>query len=347
MFQDLNSAAGRDDSLIKSKPSSTAKLPFAEREAKRAENRRVLEQTHVYAFRVRAGDDASCLNLFQPRHPRFLGVPASLIDRGGFVFASTNAQSPEERANPWEILRRTDDAKPAFGEENTVVWMLGKGQGQEIAVTDESGASRPLRIDGLLKDSVFQSGLLLSEEHFLRLYPAHEGYNFFLIETPPDQTEQVKELLEIGLADRGVEVTRTSDRLAAYLAVENTYLSTFQALGGLGLVLGSLGLAVVLLRGIWERRGELALFCALGFRRTTLGWLVLAENGFLLLLGLGVGAVSALVAVAPYILAGGGLVPWLQLLGLFGVVLIVGLTAGVLAVAGTLRPPLLPALRRE
>src|SRR5260370_20978771 len=113
-------------------------------------------------------------------------------------------------------------------------------------------------------------------------------------------------MMELGLADRGVEVTRTSDRLASYLAVENTYLSTFQALGGLGLVLGSLGLGVVLLRGVWERRGELALLRALGFRRLTLGFLVLAENGVLLVLGLATGALSALVAVAPHLLAGGG-----------------------------------------
>ena len=49
-----------------------------------------------------------------------------------------------------------------------------------------------------------------------------------------------------------MEVNKTADKLAAYLSVENTYLTTFQALGGLGLVLGSLGLAVVLLRSIWE-----------------------------------------------------------------------------------------------
>ena len=67
-------------------------------------------------------------------------------------------------------------------------------------------------------------------------------------------------------------MTATAERLAAYLSVENTYLTTFQALGGLGLVLGSLGMAVVLLRAIWERRAELALLRALGYRRSTIGW---------------------------------------------------------------------------
>src|SRR5260370_40000614 len=129
-------------------------------------------------------------------------------------------------------------------------------------------------------------------------------------------------MMELGLADRGVEVTRTSDRLASYLAVENTYLSTFQALGGLGLVLGSLGLGVVLLRRVWERRGVLALLRALGFRRLTLGFLVPAENGFLLLLGLGIVAAAALVAVLPHLFGVGRRVPPLHLLPLFVVVVV-------------------------
>ena len=52
-------------------------------------------------FRVRAGDDASCLNLYEPRRPRMLGVPAALIERGGFQFADTDAKTDGERATPW------------------------------------------------------------------------------------------------------------------------------------------------------------------------------------------------------------------------------------------------------
>src|SRR5262249_36031885 len=145
----------------------------------------------------------------------------------------------------------------------------------------------------------------------------------------------------------GFQATPTADRLNSYLAVENTYLSTFQALGGLGLLLGSLGLAVVLLRGVWERRGELALLRALGFRRAMLGWLVLAENAFLLLVGLLAGTASALAAVSPHLLRGAGTIPWTHLLALLAGVVLVGLTAGALATVSTLRAPLILALRRE
>jgi putative ABC transport system permease protein len=103
-----------------------------------------------------------------------------------------------------------------------------------------------------------------------------------------------------------------------------------------------------LLRSVWDRRGELALLRALGFRQTALGFLVLAENSFLLVLGLGIGTGSALLAVAPHRLSGGGgALPWLQLVGLLGMVLAVGLTSAGIAVWATLQAPLLMALRRE
>jgi ABC-type lipoprotein release transport system permease subunit len=62
----------------------------------------------------------------------------------------------------------------------------------------------------------------------------------------------------------------TEERLANFHRVENTYLSTFQMLGGLGLILGTLGMAAVLLRNVLERRRELALLRAVGLRLQTL-----------------------------------------------------------------------------
>jgi hypothetical protein len=247
-----------------------------------------------------------------------------------------------------------DNIVPVIADATTAEWVLHKKLGEILEIPDERGKPNErgenviqLRIVALLQDSVFQSELLLSEAHFLHLFPRQEGYNFFLIETPPDKTQEVKELLQASLVPRGMEVTDSIDRLRSYMAVENTYLLTFQALGGLGLLLGALGLAVVLLRSVWERRGELALLRALGYRKRTLDWLVLAENGFLLVLGLAGGSIAALVAVAPHLAGSGGRLPWLEIAGLLAAVLIVGLLAETAAVAATLRAPLVAALRRE
>jgi putative ABC transport system permease protein len=309
-------------------------------------NATALEGVTVYSFGVRPGDDASCLNLYQPLRPRILGVPDTLVRRGGFTISGRDTDSAEEKENPWLLLhqRQPDNAIPVLVDANSAQWILKVAPGDTLEVPDENGDKRKLRVVGLLHESIFQSEVLMAQDNFKALYRLPGGFQYFLIECPADKTAAVKSFLETALGDHGVIATPTEKRLEAYLAVENTYLATFQALGGFGLLLGALGLAVVLTRSVWERRGELALLRALGFRNLALGWLVLAENCYLLVLGLAVGAVAALAAVAPHLT---GDIVWTRLGSLLGLVLAVGLIAATTAVAATLRAPLLTALRRE
>jgi putative ABC transport system permease protein len=311
----------------------------------------LLKSTRFVPFRLKQGDDVSCLNLYKPKEPRVLGVPDAIVRGGGFDFAASEAETDEEKENPWLLLDRhhEDGVIPVFGEKNTVTYVLGKGLGQTLEVTGGDGKKVTLRIVGLLHDSVFQSELLMSDANFRQVYPKLEGFQYFLIEAPVNAAlplQPLQTMLEQRLGQYGVAVEQSSKKLETFLAVENTYLATFQALGGLGLLLGALGLAVVLLRSVWERRGELALFRALGFRRAALGWLVLAENLYLLILGLATGTIAALIAVAPHVLSGAE-VRWLELAGLLGLVLVVGLAATTIAVAFTVRAPLIAALRKN
>ena len=139
----------------------------------------------------------------------------------------------------------------------------------------------------------------------------------------------------------------TAARLAAYHRVENTYLSTFQALGGLGLLLGTLGLGAVLLRNVMERRKELALLRAVGYRPEHLRTMVMAENAYLLIAGTLIGAVSALVAILPAFLERGGHLPNPSLALLLLAVPIAGMAASLIAVRIVARAPLLETLRAE
>jgi ABC-type antimicrobial peptide transport system permease subunit len=205
-----------------------------------------------------------------------------------------------------------------------------------------------LRLVGTLSDSVFQSELLMADKNFLRLFPEQEGYRFFLIDTPAgSQSSEIAATLEDRLGDFGFDVVPTKERLANFHRVENTYLSTFQMLGGLGLLLGTLGLAAVLLRNVLERRRELALLRAVGYNSSHFTLMVIAENALLLLSGLVTGTVCALLAIAPVFFERGGRLPNISLGLLLLAVLISGLIASLLATWAALRSPLLPALRAE
>ena len=73
-----------------------------------------------------------------------------------------------------------------------------------------------LRLVGALRDSLFQSELIMSEKHFLRAFPRIEGFRFFLMETPPGAAEEVTAALEDRLSDYGFDVVPTAVRLAAF-----------------------------------------------------------------------------------------------------------------------------------
>jgi ABC-type antimicrobial peptide transport system permease subunit len=168
-----------------------------------------------------------------------------------------------------------------------------------------------------------------------------------LIRTAPEQQAAVASLLEDRLGDEGFDARETRGVLHDLLAVQNTYLSTFQSLGALGLLLGTLGLATVQLRSVMERRGELALMRAAGFRRRRLALLVILEHAVLLVGGLTAGVLAAALAVWPQYLGGGARVPGWALAGMLAAVLAAGLAAGLGAVRAALSAPLLTTLREE
>ncbi len=301
----------------------------------------------VVSFRVRDGDEASCLNLNQTQQPRLVGVnPARLAEREAFRF--TDHLGLAEGRSPWTLLeQRADGAIPAIGDAASVQWALHKSVGGTIDYLDERGRPFQVRIVGTVANSILQGNLVIGGDHFEELFPSESGYRWFLFDVAPARTDEVERELTRGLADMGLEVTDTAERLAAFNSVQNTYLVIFQMLGGLGLLLGAAGLGTVVLRNVLERRSELALVRAVGYRRSAVRWLVWSEHGALLALGLLSGILAAAVAVWPALADPGAESPW----GAAGILVIGVAISGVAwVVAATwlaLRGPLLAALRSE
>lgn len=307
-----------------------------------------LDDVQAVQFRVRDGDDASCLNLNRAQQPRLMAVQAeALRQRNAFKFTAVIEQGQEERG--WGLLRMDleQGVVPAIGDYPTVFWALGKNIGDEIEYTDERGRPLRVRIVGILANSVLQGSLVIAENEFVARFPSVDGYRVFLIDAPPDKVEAVAQKLSSGLRDYGLVLTPTQERLAAFSAVENTYLSIFMVLGGLGLVLGSVGLGLVVLRNMLERRGELAMLRAVGFGRGQLKRMVFYEHWGLMLAGLVCGVISALLAVIPALQSPGGQVPYISLAVTVAGIALSG--AAWVWIAGTLalRGGLLDALRHE
>src|SRR5690606_33487421 len=96
------------------------------------------------------------------------------------------ARTPEEQNNPWRLLDvpLADGAVPVVLDLNTALYSLHlwNGVGERFTVDDEQGEPITLEVVGLLKNSLLQGDVLLSEASFLAHFPQIGGYRFFLVD---------------------------------------------------------------------------------------------------------------------------------------------------------------------
>lgn len=315
----------------------------------------------VVQFRVREGEEASCLNLNQAQRPRLMAVdperlaqpsslPSSDDGSGGvsaFTFQTKVKQAGEE--SPWRLLSQTleDGVIPGVMDFNSATYALKVGVGDEILYEDGMGRPLRVRLVGLVQNSVLQGSVLIAEDHFLEAFPGAGGYRYYLIDTAPEKVDKLSAVMTRMLGDKGMSLTPATKRLNAFNNVQNTYLQMFSTLGGLGLLLGTVGLAVVTFRNILERRRELALMEAVGFTRPRLTWLVVSEHWFLHATAVLLGAGAAFLAIYPALNASGQVMPLDTIGGLLLLIFSGGLVFCWMAASTVFRRPLLESLRHE
>lgn len=315
-----------------------------------------LLNTTIVPMRARNGEDASCNNLFQVAQPTILGVSDRLRelhhfapDSIEFSWAATAVES-----NPWAALATEAtggqvDPIPVILDQNTAAWSLKQGASRDSIIRIEiENRTIFFRTVGLLSNSVLQGKLLISQSNFENLFPEISGYSFFLIRSKKGADPQiVAETMEKGWSNEGLDIKYSSEILAAYLGVQNTYISAFQSLGALGLLLGTFGLIAVQIRSVLERQREFALMRALGFAPSRISRLLTIETAILLFGGLLTGILCSVISLIPFVLEVGPqlsvLYPALMLVS----VLAAGFLAGWLAVRAATRLPVLSALRSQ
>ncbi len=259
-------------------------------------------KTSFVQMRISSGDDASCLNLNKISNPRILGVnPEALTGRFSFVTSVPLLNQDD----PWSTLSAelSGDLIPAIADETAIKWGLGMKVGDTLQYQDANGSTMNLLLVGGLAPSIFQGNVLISNENFLKHFPQHSGTEVFLVDGNIQDTAIISEDLSLGMRDLGWSMTSAAERLAEFNSVTNTYLSIFLVMGALGLLLGTIGLAIVLYRSILERKSEIALLRAVGYSMRQIKRIVIREYMMLLLAGSGIGFIAAIISTLPSILS--------------------------------------------
>ncbi len=251
----------------------------------------------VCQFRKFKGDDASCLNLNRISNPQILGVdPGELKGRFSFVTST----SEFDRENPWASLNKDNGGLvPAIADQTVIQWGLGKKVGDTLKYQNEAGEEILIILTGGLAGSVFQGNVIISEDNFIKHFPSVSGSNFFLIDSPSENPSQIEEQFYRAFRDLGWIMTTSADKLAEFKSVENTYLNIFLILGTFGLLLGTIGLAIVLIRSINDRQQEVGIYAVSGYSGKLIRKILVSEYVMLLVLGCLIGLSVSLLAVFP------------------------------------------------
>lgn len=320
------------------------------------EKAKELNSSTIIPLRMRRGEDASCTNLFQVSEPTVLGIPELLstyyeyapgAPRFDFV-GSTGGDTPWDAIKP-PATGSAEDPIPVIIDQNTAAWSLKQGASLG-AIVELEFEKQTLFFEtvGLLSNSVLQGKLMISQANFQRAFPEISGYQYFLIRSGEGrQPAEVASLLEQGWSGVGFDVTRSDQILSGLLGVQNTYISAFQSLGALGLLLGTFGLIAVQVRSVIERRRELALMQAVGFSHQRIARMLTLETAILLVGGLAIGVFSAAIALIPYVIEVGPQLSILSPLVMLSLVFLAGFIAATLAVRTATKQSLLPNLRSE
>ncbi len=320
------------------------------------DQRAVLASCTIARLRSNAGDDASCTNLYAPGQPTVLGLGPGFVSRGGFRFVDHAAIVPDSgnlppnaSPNPWTLLDRPLPTQasdtlpiPAILDQATAQWALKLGGvGSGFTVADDDGKKVDLEIVGLLEPSILQGYVLVSESNFERIFPRRSGYAMAMIDGAAaisplgadvrSHPRHLTQAIAAAWADAGVSVESTLERLRSLSAVQNTFLGGFQALGTLGLLLGTVGVAAVQAQSVLERTAAIGLMRAIGFTLFRIRSIVVLETLLMVGLGLAVGTLSGCLALVPSLVAGVARVPLAWILATCGLTMAASLVAGIVA----------------
>ena len=306
-----------------------------------------LSQMSFIQMKRSSGNDASCLNLNHITAPPLLGVdPADFIAKRAFSFSKKIGG--KSIADPWEYLNFTSENNTIYGiaDQTVLEWGLKLKPGDTLVLRAESGQPLKIIIAGGLKSSVFQGVVLIGMGNFTKYYPSVSGSQVLLIDGNRALTDLYKSTLKERLENYGVNIETTTDRLASFYQVTNTYLSVFGIFGAIGMIIGIAGLGFVLLRNYNQRKPEFALMMAAGFHVKKIRRMILSEQISILIAGVSTGIISALVATFPS-LTNNADIPWLFMFVMILAILVTGLLTLYLSVKSVTKKSLITSLKKN
>lgn len=217
-----------------------------------------------------------------------LVAPPALDELGGYETAEAAWQavlSDPDLIIVDEFFLVTDAGPPADTVE----------VGDEVTIVDPlSGNERTLTVAAMAKADWIGNGVFYGRAGLDGLFAEPPAASrAFVSATVPDA---VVEQLRTTFVANGIEADTIRDRVETALALNTAFFTLMEQFVGAGLVIGTAGIGVIMVRAVRERRREIGVLRALGFPTASVARAFVVEACFVSVEGVVVGMVTAIIA---------------------------------------------------
>lgn len=296
------------------------------------------------------------------------GVDAGFVD-GGRIPLDARARGYESDDAVWQALKTEGDValidafaiRRGFGNEDFIPTGIREGDkvfdAAPIQVRDPvSGNNKEVRIIGVISygSSGTFNGVFLPDRTFRDIFGPPEVTWDYVGLKEPGRSGAVAREIEATLLTAGVQADSIKERADRDQALARNFFYLMQAFMGLGLFVGIAAVGVIAFRTVVERRQQIGMLRAIGYKRSTVALSFLLESSFVTLLGIVSGVALALwlayFLVTSSDFPGDGnayYVPWLELLIIGSFTLLASLLMTFIPSRQAASIPVAEALRYE
>jgi len=242
---------------------------------------------------------------YQSVNYQVMGIESNFYTLGNYPLVEYNTTLYASEREAWQAVEANSSLaiadgglRPQTGLGGSMGPQAGPGFtlkiGQVVPLMNLVGQTYNVTIVGFMKQSAIQGFFM--QEQAVRTEFFAQGYSMMLVKFQPGlNVGEQTVLLEKSFLANSLQTIDIQALAKQITSLVNSMFTLFEAFLGMGLIIGISGLGIITIRSIHERRIEIGMMRAIGYRKRMVVANFAIEAAFISLLGIMIGVVLGLV----------------------------------------------------
>lgn len=245
------------------------------------------------------GNDFIVPGTMEMEQYQLLGASDAFLSNNGFTLIERDDRYETDR-HAWEALSENssyciiDGTKLGYMEGDVdpteTIDIVGAYVGGTITITDMGGQNqtRVLTVIGVMDQMFFFQGIMVQKDVVRNEYGGVDS--IVLIELGEgEDTDIVAKAFEKHYLELGLQTSDLAGIINSFISLFNNMLYLMEGFLGIGLLVGIAGIGIISYRNVIERRQQIGMLRAIGFKRRMITKSFLIETSFITILGILIG----------------------------------------------------------